>query len=130
MSDTFADVQVVVPFTIGHCGLFDYPGDHEKKLLREWVALAITDHAFMTAAILLGSCRHILKDQPHNPTFTRMALHYRQVCLHTLRQEVDGMSSSSVSSMTVAKAIALAVDVVRLLYIIFSGPFVTDSSEG
>ena len=97
MSDTFADVQVVIPFTIGHCGLFDYPGDHEKKLLREWVALAITDHAFMTAVILLGSCRHILKDRTYDPTFTRMVLHYEQVCLHTLRQEVDGMSSSSVT---------------------------------
>ena len=44
-----------------------------------------------------------------------MALQYKQICLRTLRREVDGMSSP-VTVMTVAKALALAVDDVRLLY--------------
>ncbi|KAK0735221.1 hypothetical protein B0T26DRAFT_599880, partial [Lasiosphaeria miniovina] len=46
-------VHVVVPFTVGHCGLFDHPGDNETQLLREWASLAITDDALMTAAIFL-----------------------------------------------------------------------------
>lgn len=104
------DIHVIVPFTIGHCGLFDYPGDHKTQLLREWVGLAVTDDAFMIAAVLLSTCRYILLVQPDNPTFVQLALQYKQTCLHILRQEIHDASSSTVNIMTVAKAIALAVD--------------------
>lgn len=81
-------------------------------MLREWVGLAITDDALMTAAVLLSTCRYILRERPNDPTFSRMALQYKQICLRTLRQEVDNISST-VTVMTVAKALALAVDDVR-----------------
>ncbi|KAF2970336.1 hypothetical protein GQX73_g3219 [Xylaria multiplex] len=102
-------VHVIVPFTIGHCGLFDYPGDHKTQLLREWVGLAITDDAFMVAAILLSTCRYILQVQPGNLIFVQLALQYKQICLQTLRQEMSN-NSTPVNIMTVAKALALAVD--------------------
>ncbi|KAI1302209.1 hypothetical protein F5Y03DRAFT_362042 [Xylaria venustula] len=102
-------VHVIVPCTIGHCGIFDYPGDHKTQLLREWVGLAITDDAFMIAAILLSTCRYILRGQPGNLIFVQLALQYKQVCIETLRQEISN-TSVSVNTMTVAKAIALALD--------------------
>ncbi|KAI1746711.1 hypothetical protein F4782DRAFT_41216 [Xylaria castorea] len=102
-------VHVVVPFTIGHCGLFDYPGDHKTQLLREWVGLAITDDTLMIAAILLSTCRYILQVQPGNLIFVQLALKYKQICLQTLRQEMSN-TSAPVNIMTVAKALALAVD--------------------
>lgn len=82
-------------------------------MLREWVGLAITDHAFMVAAILLSTCRHILRHQPNNPVFTRMALEYQQICVHALREEV-GAAPSTISVMSVAKAVALGIDEVSL----------------
>ncbi|KAI0451918.1 hypothetical protein F5B21DRAFT_485060 [Xylaria acuta] len=102
-------VHVIVPFTVGHCGLFDYPGDHKTQLLREWVGLAITDDTLMIAAILLSTCRYILQVQPGNIIFVQLALQYKQICLQTLRQEMNN-TSAPVSIMTVAKALALAVD--------------------
>jgi hypothetical protein len=78
----------------------------------------------MVAAVLLSTCRYILQfQQPENPIFfARLALQYKQICLQTLRQEVDmnmniNMNNYStaalpapVSTMTVAKALALALD--------------------
>ena len=103
------DVHVIVPFTVGHCGLFDHPGDHKSQLLREWVGLAITDDVLMIAAILLSTCRFILQVQPGNLIIVQLALQYKQICLQTLRQEMDN-TSAPVNIMTVAKALALAVD--------------------
>lgn len=106
------DIHVIVPFTIGHCDLFDRPGDHKTQLLREWLGLAITDTVLMTASILLSTCRYILQvQQPGNLTFVRLALRYKQICLQTLREEMNSLSASaSVTVMTVAKALALALD--------------------
>lgn len=108
------DVDVIVPFTIGHCGLFDYPGDHKTQLIREWVGLALTDDALMIAAILLSTCRYILQAQPDNLVFVQLALQYKQICLRTLRQEMSN-TSTPVNIMTVAKALALALDEVMSL---------------
>ncbi|KAK0701155.1 hypothetical protein B0T21DRAFT_379285 [Apiosordaria backusii] len=102
-------VHVIVPFTVGHCGLFDNPGDHKTQLLREWIGLAITDNALMIAAVLLSTCRYILQVQPRNLLFAHLALQYKQVCLQTLRQEMSN-TSAPINIMTVAKALALAVD--------------------
>ncbi|KAL2849805.1 hypothetical protein BJX68DRAFT_237816, partial [Aspergillus pseudodeflectus] len=113
-------VHVIVPLTTGHCSLFDYPGDHKTQLLREWVGLAVADDTLMVAAVLLSTCRYILQfQQPDNLVFARLALQYKQICLHTLRQEVvnmsiDNCSAAPVSTMTVAKALALALDEVAL----------------
>ena len=104
----------MVPYSIGHCGLFDYPGDHKALILQDWVALAITDDALMVAAVLLSTCRYILLHQPDHPVFTRMSLQYKQICLRTLRQEI-GTQSSAITAMTVAKAVSLAIDEVRNL---------------
>jgi hypothetical protein len=114
ISNSIADIQVIVPYSIGHCGLFNSPGDHRTQMLREWVGLAITDDGLMVAAVLLSTCRYILRDQSDHPVFTRMALQYKQICLRTLRQEI-GTKPSSINAMTVAKAVALAIDEVSLL---------------
>ena len=103
-----------MPFSIGHCGLFDYPGDHQAQMLREWVGLAITDDALMAAGVLLSTCRYILLDRPNHPIFTCMALQYKRMCLRTLRREISS-KSSPIKATTVAKALALAIDEVRLL---------------
>ncbi|KAK3290217.1 uncharacterized protein B0H64DRAFT_60783 [Chaetomium fimeti] len=102
-------VHVIVPFTVGHCGLFDRPGDHKTELLREWVGLAITDDTLMVAVILLSTCRYILQVQPSNLIIIRLALEYKQICLRTLLQEMSN-TSTPVNTLTVAKAIALALD--------------------
>ena len=112
--NSIADIQVVVPFSIGHCGLFDYPGDHQAQMLREWVGLAITDDALMAASVLLSTCRFILLDRPDHPIFTRMVLEYKWTCLRTLREEISS-KSNPIKTTTVAKALALAIDEVRLL---------------
>jgi antitoxin component HigA of HigAB toxin-antitoxin module len=83
-------------------------------MLQEWAGLAITDDTFMTVSILLSTCRYILMERPGDPFFTRMALQYKQVCLHSLRSEI-GSKPSYVNVMSVAKALALAIDEVRLL---------------
>jgi hypothetical protein len=108
------DIQVVMPYSIGHCGLFDYNEDYRKQMLQEWVGLAITDDTFMTVAILLSTCRYILLDRPGDPLFTQMALRYKQICLHSLRLEIES-KPSYVNVMSVAKALALAIDEVRQL---------------
>ncbi|KAI3316642.1 hypothetical protein HD806DRAFT_517021 [Xylariaceae sp. AK1471] len=105
-------IQVVVPYSIGHCGLFDDNGDRRKQMLQEWVGLAITDDTFMTVAILLSTCRYILLDRPGDPFFTRMALRYKQICLRSLRLEIE-RKPSYVNVMSVAKALALAIDEVN-----------------
>ncbi|KAK0648648.1 hypothetical protein B0T16DRAFT_491403 [Cercophora newfieldiana] len=103
-------VRVIVPFTIGHCGLFDsHPEDHKTQLLREWVGLPITDDTLMVAAVLLSTCRYILKTQPYNLSVAQLALQYKQLCLQALREEMNNLLAP-VSVMTVAKALALALD--------------------
>ncbi|KAL5335543.1 hypothetical protein BJX70DRAFT_401447 [Aspergillus crustosus] len=106
-------VHVIIPLTTGHCNLFDYPGDHQTQLLREWVGLAVADDTLMVAAVLLSTCRYILQAQPDNILFVRLALQYKQICLRALRQEVN-CRSAPVNNMTIAKALALALDEVAL----------------
>ncbi|KAJ4248762.1 hypothetical protein NW762_012600 [Fusarium torreyae] len=113
VSDLTADIQVIVPYSIGHCGLFDHGGDYRDQMLREWVNLAIADDTFMTVAILLSTCRYILKSQPGDQSYTQMALWYKQRCLHSMRLEIES-KPPFVSVMTVAKALALMIDEVRL----------------
>jgi hypothetical protein len=83
-------------------------------MLREWVGLAITDDALMAAGVLLSTCRYILLDRPDHPIFTRMVLHYKRICLHTLRKEISS-KPNPIKATTVAKALALAIDEVRVL---------------
>lgn len=75
--------------------------------------MAVTDNVLMIAAVLLSSCRYILRDQPGSPVFSQMALEYRQECLRALRREIA--ETSPLTALTVAKAIALAIDEVSLL---------------
>jgi hypothetical protein len=114
MPDLVVDVQVVMPYSIGHCQLFEYNADHRQQVLREWVGLAITDDTFMTVAVLLSTCRYILTGRPGDPLFTQMALRYKQICLRSLRLDIES-KPSCVNVMTVAKALALAIDEVRRL---------------
>lgn len=118
-ADTATDIKVVMPFSIGHCKLFNGPGDHRAQMLQEWVGLAITDDAFMAAGILLSTCRYILARHPNRLVFTTMLLQYKSTCIEALRHEVsDNLSQIKVT--TVAKALALAIDEVRLLSLLFS----------
>ncbi|KAK7420411.1 hypothetical protein QQX98_002834 [Neonectria punicea] len=102
-------VRIVVPYSAMHCGLFDYPGDHQARILRDWVSLAITDKDLLDAAILLSACRSILRARPGDPVLTQMALQYKHRGLKTLRQALGGVSSP-VSILTVATAFAMAFD--------------------
>ncbi|KAH7118392.1 hypothetical protein EDB81DRAFT_701451 [Dactylonectria macrodidyma] len=101
-------VRSVVPNMVTHCSTFNSVGNLEMLIIRDWVSLAIMDAEFLSA-ILLGACRHILRDRPDDPNFTRMALRYRQTCLQALRQTIGGISSA-VSLLTFAKSLALAFD--------------------
>ncbi|KAF4976003.1 hypothetical protein FDECE_18515 [Fusarium decemcellulare] len=105
-------IQVIVPYSIGHCGLFDHGGDYREQMLREWVCLAITDDTFMTVAILLSTCRYILQSRPDDQSYTRMALCYKQMCLRSMRLEIES-KPPFVTVMTVAKALALMIDEVN-----------------
>ncbi|KAK5654696.1 hypothetical protein OQA88_7020 [Cercophora sp. LCS_1] len=105
--DLVADVHVIIPFTIGHCGLLDRPGGQKMQMLREWVGLAITDDVLMVAAILLSTCRYIMKVQPGNLAIAQLALQYKQICIQTLLRETG---NPFVNVATVAKALALALD--------------------
>jgi hypothetical protein len=121
MPDLFVDIHVVVPYSIGHCDIFDHNADHREQMLREWVGLAITDDTFMTAAVLLSTCRYMLLNQPGDPFFTSMALRYKQACLRSLRLEMES-KPSHINVISVAKALALAVDEVRHALNIVSMP--------
>lgn len=103
-----------MPYTIGHCNLFDQHGDHRKQLLQEWISLAVADDTFMAVAILLSTCRFILLSRPGDLSITRMALQYKQISLRALRLEIE-RRPSHVNVMSVAKALALAIDEVRIL---------------
>ncbi|KAF5013415.1 hypothetical protein FDECE_603 [Fusarium decemcellulare] len=106
-------IRVVVPHSAMHCALFDYPGDHLGQIMQDWVGLAITDKDLLDAAILLSACRDIVRSKPDDLILTQMALHYKQRGLETLRHALGGVSSR-VSVLTIARALALAFDEVRL----------------
>ncbi|KAF4968000.1 hypothetical protein FSARC_4561 [Fusarium sarcochroum] len=105
-------IQVIVPYSIGHCGLFDHGGDYREQMLREWVGLAVADDTFMTVAILLSTCRYILKSRPDDQAYRRMALWYKHICLQSMRLEIES-KPPFVSAITVAKALALMIDEVN-----------------
>ncbi|KAL6411820.1 hypothetical protein AUP68_04199 [Ilyonectria robusta] len=103
-------IRIVVPHSAVHCGLFDYQGDHLRRILRDWVGLAITDEDFLDSGILLSACQNLLRSNPGDPVLTRMALQYKQRGLQTLRRALG----EPVSILTVAVALSLALDEVRL----------------
>lgn len=114
LSNLSAGVRIVLPYSITHCGMSDYPGDHLTRLLRDWVGLALTDKDLLDAAVLLAACRSVLRTKPGDQHLTHMALQYRQRSLQTLRQAV-GVLSSTVHILNIAQAIALTIDEVRPL---------------
>lgn len=95
---------------MGHCGVFNGPGDHVAQLREQWVGLAVTDDILMIAAVLLSTCRYFLQMQPHDTVLAQMALQYKQACIHSLLRETGSKVGSTVTATTVAKALALAVD--------------------
>ncbi|KAJ4129724.1 hypothetical protein NW754_004007 [Fusarium falciforme] len=107
-------IRTVVPYSAVHCGLFDYPGDHgpddhTREILQDWVGLAMTDKDLLDTALLLRSCRNILRSKPGDPVMTQMALQYRHKGLQSLRLALV----KPVSIVTVAMAFALVFDEVR-----------------
>ncbi|KAF5017801.1 hypothetical protein F66182_10241 [Fusarium sp. NRRL 66182] len=102
-------VHVVVPHTIGRCLVFKQVPGHRGHVLQDWVGLAITDRDLLCSGILLRACRDILQRNPHDPALTHMALQYKQIGLVSLRRAV-GDISPTVSALTIAKAVALALD--------------------
>jgi hypothetical protein len=76
----------------------------------------------MVAMVLLGTCRYLLRAQPGNLALGRLALQYKQACIQTLRQEIS-KTNNAINLMTVAKALALALDEVAItLETLFSRP--------
>ncbi|KAH8174422.1 hypothetical protein LIA77_05841 [Sarocladium implicatum] len=103
-------VHVVMPSAIGHCGL--YLSDTEQgriEILKEWVSLAVGDPTFMVLAILLKTCRYILRTRPDDPVIKQMILHYKQICLQAVRDELQ-RPSYQVTLLSIAKSLAFAID--------------------
>ncbi|KAF5557312.1 aldehyde reductase 2 [Fusarium phyllophilum] len=109
-------IRVVVPHNVKTCRLFNKMNDHEGRVMRDWVGLAITDSDLLCSIILLGACRHILTNNP-NSGFMPAALQYKYNGLKALRHAVSG-ASPTVSALTIAKACAMALDE----YIAMSSP--------
>ncbi|KAI3579953.1 hypothetical protein IWW34DRAFT_819170 [Fusarium oxysporum f. sp. albedinis] len=112
-------VRVVVPHNVKTCRLFNQMKDHEAKVMRDWVGLAITDSDLLCSIIFLGACRHILISNPKSG-LTQVALQYKYNGLKALRHAVSG-ASPTVSELTIAKACAMALDESSLQFRI-SGP--------
>jgi hypothetical protein len=108
-----ADVRVVVPHNVKTCRLFNQMKDHEAKVMRDWVGLAITDSDLLCSIIFLGACRHILISNPKSG-LTQVALQYKYNGLKALRHAVSG-ASPTVSELTIAKACAMALDEVSFV---------------
>lgn len=73
----------------------------------------MTNNDLLDVAVLLSACRSILRSRPGDPILIQMGLRYRQRGLQSLREEIRSISSSP-STLTVAKALALTFDEVRL----------------
>ncbi|RKK93622.1 hypothetical protein BFJ68_g15479 [Fusarium oxysporum] len=84
-------VGVVVPHNVKTCRLFNQMKDHEAKVMRDWVGLAITDSDLLCSIIFLGACRHILISNPKSG-LTQVALQYKYNGLKALRHAVSGAS--------------------------------------
>lgn len=93
--------------------MFPTPGGHESQIMHEWVGLAMRDSVLFDTAILLQACRSILRARPHDTGMRDTALQYRANGLKALRKTI-GSFSSPVSANTVARALALAIDEVRI----------------
>lgn len=100
---------MVVPQSVAHCGLFNYPHDHKEQILQEWVGLAITNKNLLDSAILLTACRSILHSKPHDQKLMQLALKLKQEGLEWLRQAVTGIKPS-INVVTVAMSLAMAFD--------------------
>ncbi|KAF6513776.1 hypothetical protein HZS61_007101 [Fusarium oxysporum f. sp. conglutinans] len=85
-------VRVVVPYNVKTCRLFNQMNDHEAKVMRDWVGLAITDSDLLCSIIFLGACRHILISNPKSG-LTQVALQYKYNGLKALRHAFITMSS-------------------------------------
>ncbi|KAH7200972.1 hypothetical protein BKA60DRAFT_612593 [Fusarium oxysporum] len=101
-------IRVVVPHNVKTCRLFNQMNDHEGRVMRDWVGLAITDSDLLCSIILLGACRHILISNPKSG-LTQVALQYKYNGLKALRHAVSG-ASPTVNALTIAKACAMALD--------------------
>ncbi|KAG5760570.1 hypothetical protein H9Q72_011311 [Fusarium xylarioides] len=104
-------IRVVVPYNVKTCRLFNQVHDHEGRVMRDWVGLAITDSDLLCSIILLGACRYILINNP-NSGLMPAALQYKYNGLKALRHAVSG-ASPTVSALTIAKACAMALDEVN-----------------
>ena len=93
--------------------MFPTPGGHESQIMHEWVGLAMGDSVLFDTAILLQACRSILRSRPHDKGLRDTALQYRAHGLKALSKTV-GASALPVSANTVARALALAIDEVRI----------------
>jgi hypothetical protein len=92
--------------------LFSAPGDHQERVFREWVGLAVTDQDLLDTAVLLRAGRHLLETKPDDPFLPQMILLYKQRGLQRLRRLLSGMSSP-VNALGIAIALSLAMDEVR-----------------
>lgn len=109
------DVRIVVPHATATChDLFSAPGDHQERVFREWVGLAVTDQDLLDTAVLLKAGRHLREIRPDDPVLPQMILLYKQRGLQRLRRLLSGMSSP-VNALIVAMALSLAMDEVRAI---------------
>lgn len=95
-----------------HCPILNEDASYQLVVPMDWVALSLTDKGFL-CSIFIASCRHMLRYQPHEQRFMRLAIQYKLTSLQTLNTTILG-SSSSLSDSTVANVIALAIDEVKI----------------
>ncbi|KAH8898423.1 hypothetical protein GQ53DRAFT_837332 [Thozetella sp. PMI_491] len=105
-------VRVVVPYMNDCCYVFKYAAEYQQSAIYGWMQLALGDIGCL-ASILLSSCRHLVKEQPGNDKFAKMAIQYKLSCLRELNKTLAQGVPTSYDS-TFAQILLLATDEMRL----------------
>jgi hypothetical protein len=114
-------VETVIPDFEVHCRclLGELP-ERGSTIVRGWVQPALADLGFLSG-VLLSSCRHLFylyHEEPPSEHAARITDTYKLTSVRGLREAIQLETAASsfrkvYSTMTIAKALALAVDEVR-----------------
>lgn len=77
--------------------------------MQDWVGLAMTDDALLTGAVLLSTCRYMLRERPDNQIVSQLAMSYQHDSIRALRKSLVNQSLAA-NRLTVAEAVALVID--------------------
>jgi len=89
-------------------------------MTRDWVRLTVTDIGSLSG-VFLAACRHLLANhEQQQQYYKQLAIHYKVLCVRTLREAISLETSSLISDSTVAINILLAYDEVGFYQGFFS----------